>query len=92
MPPLKNHQCSARWLEAPGTIAWSRTASASSLTTSRPGPICAAFHRLRSVAYMANPSWCSATGTTNWAPARRKRLAHSTGSNADPVNRGMKSL
>ena len=71
-----------------GPSTWARTASDSSLTTSRPGPICAAFHRLRSVAYMANPSWCSATGTTNWAPARRKRLAHSTGSNADPVNPG----
>jgi hypothetical protein len=31
------------------------------LITSRFGPIRTAFHRLRSVAYIENPSWCSAT-------------------------------
>ena len=36
---------------------------------SRFGPIFAAHHSERLQSYMAKPSWCSATGTTNFAPA-----------------------
>ena len=46
----------------------------------------------KAVAYMANPSWCSATGTVNLAPALRKIWAQAFGSNADAMIFGMKSL
>ena len=64
MPPSKYHQCSARWLEAPKTIPWRRTAPANSDMTSRFGPMLSAFHSLRELLYMEKPSWCSATGIT----------------------------
>jgi len=41
---------------------------------------------------MAKPSWCSATGTTYFAPASRNRSAHSSASNRSARNIGMKSL
>ena len=56
IPPLKKNQCSARWLDAPITMDCARTASASSRTTSRPGPMAAAFQRVSSESYMTKPS------------------------------------
>ena len=87
-----NHQCSARWEEVPNTNDCDRAAAARSPITSRCGPIALAFHRLRSVSYIAKPSWCSATGTTNWAPASRISRAQCAGSKESAVNWGMKSL
>ena len=93
MPPLKKNQCSARWLERPETSHCSRTAvdqfaDRLALRPHRSAPSSAE----RALSYIANPSWCSATGTTNCAPARRKSATHSSASNRSIVNCGMKSL
>src|SRR5258708_34374609 len=92
MPPLKNHQCSARCDDAPKCRPCFRTAAASSPTTSRFGPILAALHSVKLQSYIGKPSWCSATGTTNFAPALRKTSAQWLASNFWAVNLGMKSL
>ena len=69
MPPSKNHQCSARWEERPKTSPSAGTARESSPMMSRFGPIFAAVQSVRLQSYIGKPSWCSATGTTNFAPA-----------------------
>ncbi len=69
---MKN-QCSMRWEETPSVIPSASTASFSAPTTSRCGPISAAFQCESADLYIWNPSWCSATGTTYRAPAREER-------------------
>ena len=88
---MKN-QCSMRWEETPSVIPSASTASFSAPTTSRCGPISAAFQCESADLYIWNPSWCSATGTTYRAPARLKSAAHAAGSNFSALNSGIKSL
>ena len=92
MPPSKNHQCSARWDERPKTSPSAGTARESSPTMSRLGPIFAADHSVRLQSYIGKPSWCSATGTTNFAPASLNRRAQSAAEKRSALNIGMKSL
>jgi len=61
-------------------------------TTSRRGPVRAAFYGFTFESHMENPSACSATGPANFAPALRNNSAHSSGSNFSARNMGMKSL
>jgi len=83
---------SARWLDNPNTNPAARTACASSPTRSRFGPIFMAVQSVNEQSYIGKPSWCSATGMTNRAPACLKSCAHSAGWYSAAVSFGMKSL
>src|SRR5579871_3914739 len=63
------------WLLTPNFIPWAFTAAASSPTTSRIGPILAAFQvpalpmlAGSELSHIANRSWCCAVAFTNVAP------------------------
>jgi hypothetical protein len=44
------------------------------------------FHSLTWLSHMEKPSWCSATGPANLAPASTNSCTHSSGSNAPPAD------
>lgn len=48
------------------------------------GPLSTEFHSLTWLSHMEKPSWCSATGPANLAPASTKSCAHSSGSKFPP--------
>ncbi len=81
------------WRDPMGLVERPTVSSAATTVISRyPPELSTAFHRVNEQSYMAKPSWCSATGTTYFAPASLKRLAHASGWNCRAVNRGMNSL
>ena len=88
---MKN-QCSTRCDDAPFSMPRFRQLSVSSPSTSRFGPISYAFQCEISLLYIWKPSWCSATGTTYFAPAFSNSSAHLSGSNFSARNIGIKSL
>src|SRR6478672_5622372 len=63
-----------------------RIASACSRSRSSRGPFATEFHSLAVLFHMEKPSWCSATGPANFAPASAKSWAHSLGSKAPPAD------
>jgi hypothetical protein len=63
-----------------------RMAVENSRSRSRPGPLFTEFHSLTRLSHMEKPSWCSATGPANLAPASTKSCTHSSGSNFPPAD------
>ncbi|MDH6565728.1 hypothetical protein M2160_000749 [Streptomyces sp. SAI-117] len=51
-----------------------------------PGPLSTEFHSLTWLSHMEKPSWCSATGPANLAPASTNSCAHSSGSKFPPAD------
>src|SRR4051812_11735856 len=51
-----------------------------------PGPLFTEFHSLTWLSHIEKPSWCSATGPANLAPASTNSCAHSFGSKAPPAD------
>src|SRR5512141_1889239 len=49
------------------------------------GPVSTEFHGFTLLSHIENPSWCSATGPTNQAPASRNSCAQASGSQAPPL-------
>src|SRR6185369_5842411 len=50
------------------------------------GPLATEFHSLTWLFHIEKPSWCSATGPANRAPASTKSWAHSLGSKFPPAD------
>jgi hypothetical protein len=50
------------------------------------GPLATEFHSLAWEFHMEKPSWCSATGPANFAPASANNCAHSSGSKLPPAD------
>jgi hypothetical protein len=63
-----------------------RIASACSFSRSSFGPLATEFHSLTRLFHIEKPSWCSATGPANLAPASAKSWAHSSGSKLPPAD------
>ena len=61
-------------------------ACACRLSRSRPGPVFTEFHSLTWLFHIEYPSWCSATGPANLAPACLKSDAHALGSQLPPAD------
>jgi hypothetical protein len=64
---------------------FARIAVLNSRSRSSRGPLSTEFHSLTWLSHMENPSWCSATGPANRAPASANSCAHSSGSNLPPA-------
>src|SRR4051812_15950199 len=62
-----------------------RIAAACSPTRSSFGPRATEFHSFTVLFHMENPSWCSATGPANFAPASRNSCAQLLGSKFPPA-------
>jgi hypothetical protein len=71
-------------------------ASACSLARLSFGPMATEFHSLTLLSHMENPSWCSATGPANLAPASANICAQASGSQfprpTDQLGRKLREL
>ena len=63
-----------------------RIASACNRSRSSRGPRATEFHSLTLLFHIEKPSWCSATGPANFAPASTNNCAHSSGSKLPPAD------
>src|SRR5688572_31766851 len=63
-----------------------RIALACNPTRSSRGPVRTEFHSLTELFHIEYPSWCSATGPANLAPASTNNWAHASGSKLPPAD------
>jgi len=74
------------WCSATNSfIPLARIASACSFSRSSFGPVAAEFHSFAVLFHIEYPSWCSATGPANFAPASANSWAHAAGSQLPPA-------